>query len=389
MKDKLFSKNYLFIIAVSAFAYTSSFMIMSASPKWCVALGGTKAVSGVLASAHTVSALVFRPLWGKLSDTAGRKRIFYTGIFVGLCALALFFTAHSIALLFVSRIVFGAGFSAVTTAGGTIVTDIIPKSRYSEGLAFYGTASILSQSLASPIALFLYDYSFEAVLIAVTASWAVCLICGIAVKYSEKKMLKTGKGESGKKGLFEKRALPAAVTVMFMSLGNASVATFLPLMGEERGIKGVGIFFTLSACGLFLTRVIGRKLPQKLGDNRAFYGSMFFYVCAFTVLIFAKTRLLTALAGICYGIGIGFGFPILNSAAVRGVEAENRGRATSTYMATQDAGTAIGAAIWGAIADRHSFSTVYTWVLAAAACLIISYTVLVRPAAGQKKKIKT
>ena len=60
-QEKLFSKNYLLMISVAAFAYTCSFMITSTSPQQCIALGGTKAISGMLASAHTIAAFAFRP----------------------------------------------------------------------------------------------------------------------------------------------------------------------------------------------------------------------------------------------------------------------------------------------------------------------------------------
>lgn len=391
-QEKLFSKNYLLMISVAAFAYTCSFMITSTSPQQCIALGGTKAISGMLASAHTIAAFVFRPTWGRLNDTVGRKKIYYLGIALCLSATAVFFIAKAIPLLFIARIIFGAGFAAVTTSNGTIVADIIPKERFSEGIALYGTASIFSQSVAPGLALFLYDFGFNWVLIAVTLSWLMCLFCGLSVKYNEKEMLKA-KAEANSNnlqkkegGFFEKRAMPAAFTVMFMSLANSSVATFLPLMGIERGIEGVSIYFTLSACGLFCTRVVGRKLPRVLGENKVFYGAMCFYLCAFINLIFATSRWQVALAGMCYGFGIGFGFPLLNSAAVRSVESNRRGRATSTYMAMQDVGSSVGSTIWGMVANSNPFTTVYSCVFCVAVCQVISYTLLLRKKAQPGEK---
>ena len=391
-QEKLFSKNYLLMISVAAFAYTCSFMITSTSPQQCIALGGTKAISGMLASAHTIAAFAFRPTWGRLNDTVGRKKIYYLGIALCLSATAVFFIAKAIPLLFIARIIFGAGFAAVTTSNGTIVADIIPKERFSEGIALYGTASIFSQSVAPGLALFLYDFGFNWVLIAVTLSWLMCLFCGLSVKYNEKEMLKA-KAEANSNnlqkkegGFFEKRAMPAAFTVMFMSLANSSVATFLPLMGIERGIEGVSIYFTLSACGLFCTRVVGRKLPRILGENKVFYGAMCFYLCAFINLIFATSRWQVALAGMCYGFGIGFGFPLLNSAAVRSVESNRRGRATSTYMAMQDVGSSVGSTIWGMVANSNPFTTVYSCVFCVAVCQVISYTLLLRKKAQPGEK---
>jgi EmrB/QacA subfamily drug resistance transporter len=86
-------------------------------------LGGLPLYPWVFAS-YLVSATVTGPVFGKLSDTYGRKPIYLTGIFLFLLGSVLVGTSESMAALIFYRTLQGLGAGAVQPVAVTIVGDI-------------------------------------------------------------------------------------------------------------------------------------------------------------------------------------------------------------------------------------------------------------------------
>ena len=66
--------------------------------------------------------------------------------------------AFSVGLLLVLRSLHGIGFSATTNAPGTIVSDIVPKSRLAQGVGYYGLSNTLVTAVGPALTLFIIQY---------------------------------------------------------------------------------------------------------------------------------------------------------------------------------------------------------------------------------------
>jgi len=74
---------------------------------------GIGIISGFIVAAFTFAQLLSAPLWGKFSDRVGRRPTLLIALAASAIAYLIFGFAHSLFLLFLSRIVQGAG-------GGTV-----------------------------------------------------------------------------------------------------------------------------------------------------------------------------------------------------------------------------------------------------------------------------
>lgn len=88
-------------------------MIVPLLPFYATDFGASATTVGVLISAFSIAQLLSAPLWGRLSDTRGRRPAIITGLLIGACAYVIFGLAGSITMLLLSRLIQGAG-------GGTI-----------------------------------------------------------------------------------------------------------------------------------------------------------------------------------------------------------------------------------------------------------------------------
>src|SRR4051795_5288238 len=98
-------------------------------PTVAVDLGRLPDVSGVV-TAYVVAAAAATPLWGKLGDRHGRKRLLEVALALFLAASAVCGLAGGIAVLVVARAVQGAAGGGLMTLGMACVGDLVaPRER--------------------------------------------------------------------------------------------------------------------------------------------------------------------------------------------------------------------------------------------------------------------
>ena len=84
-------------------------MVLPLLPFYTRDLGGNGLVVGLLVSSFSVAQLLSAPIWGKFSDRYGRRPALLVGLGASALAYLVFAFANSLWLLFLSRLVQGAG----------------------------------------------------------------------------------------------------------------------------------------------------------------------------------------------------------------------------------------------------------------------------------------
>src|SRR3954471_13220288 len=100
-------------------------IVSTALPTIVGELGGIDQLSWVV-TAYMLAATVTIPLWGRVSDLYGRKRLFQAAIVVFLAGSALSGAAQSLGELIAFRAVQGLGAGGLMTLAMAIVADIVP-----------------------------------------------------------------------------------------------------------------------------------------------------------------------------------------------------------------------------------------------------------------------
>jgi len=125
-------------------------IVATALPTIVSDLGGLSHLSWVV-SAYLLAATAATPLWGKLGDQYGRRRLFQTAIVIFLLGSVLCGIAASMGELIGFRALQGLGGGGLMTLSMAIVGDLVPpreRGRY-QGLfgAVFGTTSVLGPLL--------------------------------------------------------------------------------------------------------------------------------------------------------------------------------------------------------------------------------------------------
>ncbi|MCM3905354.1 MAG: MFS transporter, partial [Pyrinomonadaceae bacterium] len=90
---------------------------------------GIGTIVGFIIAAFTVAQMVSAPIWGRLSDRVGRRPIVLIALGASGVAYLIFGFANSLLLLFLSRIVQGAGGGTVGVMQAYVADSTDPKDR--------------------------------------------------------------------------------------------------------------------------------------------------------------------------------------------------------------------------------------------------------------------
>ncbi|MFJ9346109.1 DHA2 family efflux MFS transporter permease subunit [Streptomyces sp. NPDC101237] len=125
-------------------------IVSTALPTIVSDLGGLEHLSWVV-TAYLLASTAATPLWGKLGDQYGRKRLFQAAIVIFLVGSALCGTARGMGELIAFRALQGLGGGGLIVLSMAIVGDLVPprdRGRY-QGLfgAVFGTTSVLGPLL--------------------------------------------------------------------------------------------------------------------------------------------------------------------------------------------------------------------------------------------------
>jgi MFS family permease len=104
-------------------------MVLPLLPFYAQRLGGSGTVVGLLVSAFSVAQLLSAPLWGRFSDRWGRRPTLLVALAASAIAYVIFGFADSLLVLFLSRIVQGAGGGTVGVIQAYVADSTAPEER--------------------------------------------------------------------------------------------------------------------------------------------------------------------------------------------------------------------------------------------------------------------
>jgi multidrug resistance protein len=104
-------------------------MVIPILPFYAKELGAGGLIVGMLVSSFAVAQLLSAPMWGRFSDAYGRRPALLVGLAASAIAYVIFGFAHSLALLFISRLVQGAGGGTVSVIQAYVADATAPEDR--------------------------------------------------------------------------------------------------------------------------------------------------------------------------------------------------------------------------------------------------------------------
>ena len=400
-------------------AALSQTVVGTALPTIVGELGGQDKLSWVV-TATLLTSTASTPLWGKLSDLYGRKRMFLSAITLFLIASALSGLSQSIWMLIAFRALQGIGTGGLMALSQAIIGDIVPpreRGRYQGYMGSVWAASSVGGPLLGgflvdslswrwcfyvsiPIGLVALvvtnrvlqmpvrrvehriDYSGAALLVgAVTSVLLLTSMGGRSVPWSSPVILGLAAAAVGMLLGFiaverqaEEPILPlrlfsnpvfsiTSVAGFIVGLSMFGAMTFLPqYLQIVRGASATasGLLMTPLMGGLMLTSIGGGRIIARTGRYKALpIIGMVLMTLALALLSTLDTDTplaVTSIYMVLLGMGMGLVMQVLILAVQNTVEWTDLGVATSAATFFRSMGGAVGVAVFGAVLNSRVIS---------------------------------
>ena len=131
----------LVVLMITAFVdMVGLLMIIPLLPFYAKDLGANGVVVGMLVSSFAIAQLITSPVWGRFSDRYGRRPALLVGLTASAIAYVVFGFANALWLLFLSRLVQGAGGGTVSVIQAYVADALRPEER-AKGLGWLSAAT--------------------------------------------------------------------------------------------------------------------------------------------------------------------------------------------------------------------------------------------------------
>ena len=379
-KERLWNRNYCKVMTANFTLFFAFYVLTPLLPLYLSeSFGATKDMIGLVLSGYTITALLFRPFSGYVVDSFSRKKV----LMVCFGAFSIFFAGYlaaSTLLLFtIVRTLHGGPFGALTVANSTVAIDVLPSSRRTEGIGYYGLSNNLAMAIAPTIGIFIYRLTMSFELLFWLAFAVACIgwLVDATVKPSEKQIVKN-KSKLSLDRFFLVRGWLLGVNMVAFGFSFGVLSNYLAIYGkEELGITaGTGTYFMLCSVGLIASRIQGGKALRKgLLTQNAGQGIVISLI-GYTLFILMPTlnqlfSILSSLftyigyygSALLIGLGNGHMWPAFQNMTINVADNSQRGTANSTILISWDVGMGLGILLGGVIAEHLGYGAAF-WSVA-------------------------
>jgi len=386
--ERLWNSNYCKVMVANFALFFAFYVLTPLLPLYLSEhFGATKDVIGLVLSGYTITALLFRPFSGYFVDSFPRKTV----LMICFAAFSIFFAGYlaaSTLLLFtVVRTLHGGPFGALTVANSTVAIDVLPSSRRTEGIGYYGLSNNLAMAIAPTIGIFVYRWTQSFELLFWIALVVACLgwLTDATVQLPAKE-IQRNKSKLSMDRFFLLRGWLLGVNMVAFGFCFGVLSNYLAIYGKEQlGITGgTGTYFMLCSVGLILSRLQGgRTLRKGLLTHNAASG-MCISLVGYTLFILMPTLqssfsilhssfftlhssffIFLGYYGSALLIGLGNGhmWPAFQNMTINVAHNNQRGTANSTILISWDVGMGLGILLGGIIAEHLGYSAAF-WTVA-------------------------
>ncbi|MGB9886958.1 MAG: MFS transporter [Moorellales bacterium] len=357
-REPIWTRDFCLVCFSSFLIHISMHMLMPVLPGYVRSWGVGEGLAGAVTGAFAISALATRPVTGRELDRRERRPVYLTGLALFVVAAFAYPWAYNPGSVLGTRVLQGCGFGIVSTAAGTIITDLLPPKRRGEGMGYFGLFNSISTAVAPATGIYLASNLGYYCLFYAAAALAVAALL-LAAGLSRGQVVSHRTETYSRLAIFEPGAAPASLVALFVSVAYSSVVTFIQIYASMRGIANVGVFFTVYATVMIAIRSICGRIYDLWGPTPVVAPGLVLMAGSLTLIAHASGLKALIVAAVLLGLGFGAAQPSLQALAVAKVPPTRRGAANANFYSALDIGLGGGSVLFGLVAEMVGYPSMY------------------------------
>lgn len=366
---RLYTIPFVGVLVVDLLAFGQWFGLQPIIPLLVLSLGGDAAMAGIAFAFFSIPSVIFRPIFGRLVDSVGTRRILILGtLAVGLVAPG--YLVPSIVVLMLLRIAHGVAWAAVMTAAPALMARLAPLSRRGEAASVFDLMPSLAQMTMPAVGLLVYTTLGTAGVFAMATvlGLAACLVVLASAPADPPDVRAAASG--GNLPLLEPSAIvPMLITMLFMS-ATALFVVYPPILVTEKGIPiaELAIYYPVYGLAIVGSRILMSRRVDQLPRLRVVAVGAGMAIASLLLSSQATTIITLTAAGAINAAAVGVLVPTMTAAVIDHAPPGRIGSAMGTYTLGYQLAGGLGAAAWGFLIEHSGFFSAY---LAAAAIQVV------------------
>ncbi|HET7433158.1 MAG TPA: MFS transporter [Thermoanaerobaculia bacterium] len=356
MAEPLFTRRFIALWLFAFVAFFSAFQLLPAIPFRILDLGGTKSAAGRFLAVYTFASAFAAPVMGTLADHIGRRRMLVIASLLFIGFSMAYGVVTKLPLLLGIGVIHGALWSGILAASGAIMSETIPLSRRTEGLAYWGIASTAAVAVAPAIGLHVFEHGWFVLCVELAMLSVVMTVWSALMPHTERPAPST---RPALRETWDLRVTLTATSLAVASFGYGGITSYAAILSVERGIKPESLYFTVFAITIIVVRIFTSPLGDRFGPRRVLLPSLVMMPIAFIVLALAWSRAQLIASAILFGIGLGGAFPAFIAFILERTDPERRARTFGSVVWAFDTGIGSGSFAVGLMAQRWGFTTAF------------------------------
>ena len=359
-------------------------------PLFAASLGAGELLVGAIVSVSTMTGMVFKPIFGWLSDRWGRRLWLLAGLVLFSGVPFLYSWVNTPEELFALRLLHGLATAVFGPVSLAFVAEMAASGR-AERLGWFGMARsggyLLAPLMGAGLLTWL-DPSTVFTLIGFASCLAFLPVC--MMDFS-RPWHKRGMEQEKELGRAWKSACSAVLSnsglwlagalEMLVYLVTYSIKAFMPLYAlfvADFNLLAVGLFFTVQEAAHLAMRPLGGRLGDRVGYLTAINAGYFALVIGLLLLPYATAHAELLAIAVVLGAGQGLIFPSTVAFVSRCVDARHLGIGMGFLGAVRNFGKVAGPVGAGALLTRMDYSQVFHLGGVAALLVVMALLLLQR-----------
>ncbi len=338
--ERLFTPAFVALGVAELFYFTAFGIAILALPFQVTGpVGGDEAAAGLAFGAFAVSALVLRPLAGRLADMYGRLPLLIGGALLAACSLAFLALAENLVAVVALRLLAGVAEAAFFVAGFAALADLAPSARMGEALSYNSLGLFLGIALGPLLGEFL---------IAMAGLWlawigaAALAVLAALVSLFVGETREAGAPEPADRHFIHRPAIPIALGFLASLAAIGGFLAFAALQATRVGLENASVALVTYGAVVVVCRIAFARVPDRLPSLALGAAALGTIALGLVIAAAWSSPIGLTLGAAILAVGVTFSTPAFFTAIFATASADQRGVASGTASAAIDLGLGLG-----------------------------------------------
>ena len=358
LKEPLFTPRFAGLWLFAFITFFSAFQLLPAMPFRILQLHGSTAAAGRFLFVYTMASALAAPVMGSIADHVGRRRMLVTASLLFIVFSIAYGLVTQLPMVLLIGTIHGAIWSGILASASAIMSELIPVTRRTEGMAYWGLASTSAIACAPAVGLFVFRFGWLTLCLELAAISAAMAIWASRIKAVEAALpdplpkLAT---------LFDWGVVRTTLSLTCVSFGYGGITSYAAILAVHRGVTPEWIYFAVFAITIVIIRITTSHLGDRFGYAVILYPSLVAIPIAFVLLAYAQTRTDFVVSAIIFGTGFGSAYPAFASFILGATDPQRRARTFGSIVMAFDVGIGTGSLLVGVIGERFGLGNAFLW----------------------------